>query len=424
MKKVGLVLGGGGTKGAYQAGAVKALKELGYSWDIITGTSIGALNGALLVQEDYDELYDLWDNIKAEDIVNGSFDLNFDFEDVISKPNQYLSFFRQYIGSKGADVEPLKKLMEKYFDKDEFFNSNINYGCVTATYPGLKPVYVNKEMMYNHGIDYMLSSSACFPIFPTHKIEDNIYIDGGYSDNLPIDYAYKLGATDIIAIDLFRNPTHLKYMNRDYIKYISPSIHLGPLFNFEKDIVSRNVLCGYYDVYKAYDLYYGYKYTIKKFDKPDFFKSFYLEVLKMESLISKMVNFKDDSYITNYYKKVQNKTVLTEMDLHFGIIDEVMTTLKQPLSKVYSFDEICILILETFKISFSKDYEVLPSLSIDKFREYFDGFDRVGIISKIINQKLYPNKVIIGEDILLSVDPINYAVAQWIIDLVKYLTVK
>ena len=39
-------------------------------------------------------------------------------------------------------------------------------------------------------------------------------------------------------------------------------------------------------------------------------------------------------------------------------------------------------------------------------------------------KKLYPNKVIIGEDILLSVDPIYYAVAQWIIDLVRYLTVK
>ena len=424
MGKVGIVLGGGGTKGAYQAGAIKALRELGKSWDIVTGVSIGALNGALLVQEDYDELYSLWENVESNDIVNGTVDLNFDIEDVISKPNQYLSFFKKYIDSKGADVEPLKKLMEKYYDKDVFLNSSIDFGCITTSFPGFKPVFVNKEMMYNNGVDYLMSTAACFPLFPKYKIGDNDYIDGGYYDNLPIDLAYKLGAEEIIALDLFRKPVHEKYMNREYIKYISPSIYLGPLLNFDKDIISRNIICGYYDVYKAYDVYGGYKYTIKKFEKPKFFKEFYLDVLKIESLISKMVNFKDDSYITNYFLKAQNKVILSEMDLHYGIIDEIMTMLKKPLNKVYKFEEISLLVLETFKDSFNEDYEMLPSLSIDKLKEYLDGFDRVGIISKIINQMLYPDKTIIGEDILLSFDPINYVIAKWIIYLVQDLTNK
>jgi hypothetical protein len=67
---------------------------------------------------------------------------------------------------------------------------------------------------------------------------------------------------------------------------------------------------------------------------------------------------------------------------------------------------------------------MLPSLSIEKLKEYLDGFDRIGIISKIINQMLYPNKTIIGEDILLSFDPINYVIAKWIIYLVQDLTNK
>ena len=176
MGKVGIVLGGGGTKGAYQAGAIKALRELGKSWDIVTGVSIGALNGALLVQEDYDELYSLWENVESNDIVNGTVDLNFDIEDVISKPNQYLSFFKKYIDSKGADVEPLKKLMEKYYDKDVFFNSSIDFGCITTSFPGFKPVFVNKEMMYNNGVDYLMSTAACFPLFPKYKIGDKIIL--------------------------------------------------------------------------------------------------------------------------------------------------------------------------------------------------------------------------------------------------------
>lgn len=38
----------------------KALQELGYHFDIVTGTSIGALNGLLVAQEDYQKLYELW----------------------------------------------------------------------------------------------------------------------------------------------------------------------------------------------------------------------------------------------------------------------------------------------------------------------------------------------------------------------------
>lgn len=46
--KYGLVLSGGGSKGAYESGCMKALQELGYHFDIVTGTSIGALNGLLV----------------------------------------------------------------------------------------------------------------------------------------------------------------------------------------------------------------------------------------------------------------------------------------------------------------------------------------------------------------------------------------
>ena len=53
----------GGSKGAYESGCMKALQELGYHFDIVTGTSIGALNGLLVAQEDYQKLYELWDTL-------------------------------------------------------------------------------------------------------------------------------------------------------------------------------------------------------------------------------------------------------------------------------------------------------------------------------------------------------------------------
>ena len=62
-KKLALVLSGGGAKGAYEIGVYKALKRLGKKPDIVTGTSVGALNGVLVVQDDYYKAVKLWKNI-------------------------------------------------------------------------------------------------------------------------------------------------------------------------------------------------------------------------------------------------------------------------------------------------------------------------------------------------------------------------
>ena len=69
-KEYGLVLAGGGTRGAYQVGVWKALGELGIKIKGITGTSIGALNGALFLQDDFSTLIKMYENIKIKNIMN------------------------------------------------------------------------------------------------------------------------------------------------------------------------------------------------------------------------------------------------------------------------------------------------------------------------------------------------------------------
>ena len=63
MKRA-IVLSGGGSKGAYQIGVWKALRKLNISYDIVTGTSVGALNSILLVQKSYLKALWLWYNFK------------------------------------------------------------------------------------------------------------------------------------------------------------------------------------------------------------------------------------------------------------------------------------------------------------------------------------------------------------------------
>ena len=61
--KRAVVFSGGGAKGGYQIGAWQALRELNYSPDIVTGTSVGAFNGALMASDKYKEALHMWENM-------------------------------------------------------------------------------------------------------------------------------------------------------------------------------------------------------------------------------------------------------------------------------------------------------------------------------------------------------------------------
>ena len=71
----GLVLEGGGGRGAYQIGACKAIKEMGLEISMVAGTSVGALNGAMVVQGDIDAAYDIWHELRPDRVIRLDDDL-------------------------------------------------------------------------------------------------------------------------------------------------------------------------------------------------------------------------------------------------------------------------------------------------------------------------------------------------------------
>ena len=68
--KTAVVLSGGGAKGSYQLGVWKALRELHIKYDIVTGTSIGALNGVLMCEKSYFKAKEIWKRINMEYLLN------------------------------------------------------------------------------------------------------------------------------------------------------------------------------------------------------------------------------------------------------------------------------------------------------------------------------------------------------------------
>ena len=69
-KKRAVVLAGGGSRGAYQMGVFRALKELQYDFSIVTGTSVGSLNGAVMAMDDLELGEKMWSQITTEQIIN------------------------------------------------------------------------------------------------------------------------------------------------------------------------------------------------------------------------------------------------------------------------------------------------------------------------------------------------------------------
>lgn len=277
--KTALALGGGGAKGSYQLGVITALKELNINFDIITGTSIGSLNGALLTCGDMEICENLWSTITKEQVLKP-----IDTEISLSKLQKIIQKTPQETLTTEIDY-PLKKLILKYLDEEKVRNSHIDFGLVCVNFPSMKPVEIKiSDIKQGSLCDYLLASSAIYPAFPMVKIEEKLHIDGAFFDNLPINLAFNMGADQVIAVDLFSNPTHSHYQNSPLVRYIKPNFDLSPMLEFDLDLLNRNRSLGYLDTLKSFEKLSGYKFSFKRdndFESPVFAKN----IASFESLI-------------------------------------------------------------------------------------------------------------------------------------------
>lgn len=253
-----IVLSGGGSKGSYQIGAWKALRELKIDYDIVTGTSVGSINGALMVQNNYKETVKLWKQINMQML----------FGDDVENPKNSKELVKIYgsnfVKNGGMDVEKLQNLINNTVDEKKFFESKINYGLVTANLSERKVVQLKKYQIPKGKLcDYIMASASCYPAFKLKNIDGNKYIDGGMFDNLPINLAIDLGATEIIAIDLSAIGIIKRPKKKVKITKIKPNNKLTNFLDFNEEGSKRNMKFGYNDTMKVFNKLVGKKYSFK-----------------------------------------------------------------------------------------------------------------------------------------------------------------
>ena len=261
MEKTAIVLSGGGSCGAYQIGVWKALKKMHISYQIVTGTSVGALNGVMMVQNDYHLAKKIWSDLNYNLLFS-----NFENDTSLSDKQIYLKYADEFLKNGGMDVSKLESLVSKTFSSDKFYNSNVDFGMVVYNLSKLKAENIVKKDLTKDNIkDYLIASSTCYPAFKIKEIDKQKYIDGGYSDNLPINLAISLGASKVIAVDLQQVGFKKKVKCDVDIKYIKPRNDIGSFLIFKKEISKKNMLYGYNDTMKEFGKLKGNKYTFYKY---------------------------------------------------------------------------------------------------------------------------------------------------------------
>lgn len=188
--KRALVLPGGGGRGAYQVGVVKALYEKGLRFDMAFGTSIGGLNAALLAQGSIERLEEIWHTIRASDI--------------FKLPSPQL-MGRLLMGHKLGllDNSPLEELLRREVNLPRLRASNMQIGWCTTDLCSLetKLFMMDEIMSTNELIDVLMATSAIPMAFPPRHINGHgLWVDGGLVRNTPMETAIEMGADEIYMV--------------------------------------------------------------------------------------------------------------------------------------------------------------------------------------------------------------------------------
>lgn len=176
-RKLGLALGGGGVKGIAHLGVLAELERAGVAFDVIAGTSIGAIVGAMA----------------AAGVPLSAAEEAFRATPV----RRLLGFDPERWGLIGAGK--LAEILYGLLGDRRIEELPIAYAAVAVD------LVTGREVTLSRGslVEAALASAAVPGIFPPNRGEEQILVDGGIRNNLPVDVARRLGAERVVAVDLF-----------------------------------------------------------------------------------------------------------------------------------------------------------------------------------------------------------------------------
>lgn len=207
--KIGLVLGGGGAKGAAEVGVLKVIEEAGIKPDYIVGTSIGSIVGGLYAAGfSAAELETLF---QTQEWLSLLTDRNSSLASEPYKTVEGITYIfgipiydRQARGlgvMKGSSIEHMLDSMANTKGCTDFVRLKTPFCCVAADIRSGSEVILSKGNLAKA----MRASMAIPGVFKPVEMDGHLLVDGGMLNNLPVDVCRQMGADIIIAVDLQQN---------------------------------------------------------------------------------------------------------------------------------------------------------------------------------------------------------------------------
>lgn len=269
--KRGLVLEGGGVKGAYQIGAYYAFKKCKIDFDGFVGTSIGSFNAAMLASGHPLKLLEFWYNLNPGEL--------FGFDDRfielcnegslnISSLKGAFNTLKNVVTNLGVDNKKMQEKVNELINYNELMNGNKDFGLVTVKMLYYKPLYVYKEdIRSQEELNEYIIASCYIPLFFRERklLDENYYIDGGFYDNAPTKLLIDKGYDELYVIGI--KGLGFKRKNKDHnvkIIEIKPSRPNGGILELNRNVIRDNIEMGYYDTYRVLKKLDGYKYCFKR----------------------------------------------------------------------------------------------------------------------------------------------------------------
>ena len=270
MKKTALILQGGGALGAYQYGVIKGFydKDINFSPSIITGVSIGAINGAVMLGGKLGpvkSLEKLWETIKTPSF---SF-IPQEWKSKLSKfgnPNMYyinpMLMYSPFTANSIYDISPFRKLLSELIDFDKLNSHPSTLVVETVNVESGQLERFTNKSDEGLSIEKIIASMSIPPNFPAVEIDNNHYWDGGLYANMPlspaINYLESLESEngepvterEVIVVSLFRKNAEVPTNISEVMERIKEIIFSGKL-NLDKKLFDQ--MNGYVDLIQEID---------------------------------------------------------------------------------------------------------------------------------------------------------------------------
>lgn len=248
MTRYGFVLSSDGSKSSFEIGAWKALRELGLEINSVSGSFVGALNAALIAQNDFEKAVRFWRNVSSKQLlgVNRHIAQRYTEEWSRTDTKAFKKNYMMYVNGKSEELDPLRDVIDLFIDEKAVRRSDIDFGFISISLQTLEAEMLTLKTIPNGKLNQYLLAAACFPqITQTNRAADAQF-SAKYS---PYIIAEKFKSDVIISTDDVNIiPPGLTAP----VEIIRSSELLELNVNESAEEMKRNIVMGYTDTLKAF----------------------------------------------------------------------------------------------------------------------------------------------------------------------------